>query len=402
MESKKETKKGTSYITGESTCSVHSGEREHQSSDSITTPIHQTSAFWFRDSEELRAYQEGRLKRDEYGRYGNPTWRAVERKLAELDHAEDAVLFASGMGAATTLFFALLPRGGHLILTRDCYRRTRQFCREFLTKMDVETTIIDPSNLEQLRASLRDDTDIFFSESPTNPYLRVLDVPEAVRIVKERGARVIVDATFATPINHCPLDDGADLVIHSATKYLGGHNDLLAGAATGPTEIVQKLRDAVGILGGITAPQNAYLLLRGLKTLSLRMNRHNENAMRVAKMLSTHPRIRKVFYPGLDTHPDHQVARRLMRGFGGVVTFEVDADFDATTRFVDSCRIPYIAPSLGGVESLIEMPVIMSYWDMAPEERLRFGITDSLVRYACGIEDGEDIIADLEQALAAI
>lgn len=387
---------------GYSTRSVHSGERDHQSSDSLTTPIHQTSTHWFRNTAELRAYQEGRLRRDEYGRYGNPTWRAVERKLSDLERAEDAVLFASGMSAATTTLLALLPRGGHLIITSDCYRRTRQFCRDYLSKLDVETTVIEPSNLEQLTDSLRDGTDIFFSESPTNPYLRVLDVREAVRLARPRGAMVIIDATFATPVNYRPLDDGADLVLHSATKYLAGHNDLLAGAAAGSGECIQKLRDAVGILGGITSPQNAYLLLRGLKTLGLRMTRHNENALLVARMLERHPRIRRVFYPGLESHPDHEVASRTMQGFGGVVTFEVEADLAGTSRFVDNCRIPYIAPSLGGVESLIEMPAIMSYWDVPQEERLRYGISDSLVRLACGIEDGEDLLADLEQALAAI
>jgi cystathionine gamma-synthase len=382
--------------------SVHGGELRQQSSDTLTTPIHQTSTYWFSNSEELKAYQEGRLERDEYGRYGNPTWRAVERKLSDMEGAESSVLFASGMSAATTTLFALLPRGGHLIITSDCYRRTRQFCRDYLSKMGVETTVIEPSNLAQLEDSLRDDTNVFFSESPTNPYLRVLDVKEAVRLTRRRGAIAIIDATFATPVNYRPLVDGADLVIHSASKYFGGHNDLLAGTASGSRQIIKRLRDAVGVLGGITAPQNAYLLLRGLKTLGLRMARHNDNAFRIATWLENHPRIRKVYYPGLKSHPDHEVAARTMKGFGGVVTFEVDADLDTTARFVDRCKIPYIAPSLGGVESLIEMPAIMSYWDVPREERLGYGISDSLVRFACGIEDTEDLLADLEQALAAI
>lgn len=387
---------------GDSTQSVHAGEREHHTSDAVTTPIHQTSTYWFRNSAEVREYQEGRLRRDEYGRYGNPTWRAVERKLATLENAEDAVLFASGMCAATTAFLALLPRGGRLVLTSDCYRRTRQFCREYLTKMDVETVVIEPSSLDELRHSLDRPADIFFTESPTNPYLRVIDLPEAVRLVHAHGGLVIVDATFATPVNHRPLDDGADLVLHSATKYLGGHNDLLAGAVAGTRDRVETLRGAVGVIGGVVGPQNAFLLLRGLKTLSLRMTRHNENGLRVARMLETHPRVRRVFYPGLESHPDHGVASRLMRGFGGVVTFEIDDDFDATVRFVDACRIPYIAPSLGGVESLIEMPALMSYWDLSRAERIQNGITDSLVRLSCGVEDSEDLISDLQQALAAI
>jgi cystathionine gamma-synthase len=387
---------------GDSTRSVHGGERDRRVSDAVTTPIFQTSTYWFKDSAELRAFQEGRLTRDEYGRYGNPTWRAVETKLAELEGAEEAVLFASGMCAATTTFLALLPRGGHLIVTSDCYRRTRQFCREFLTKLDVETTVIEPANVEKLAQAIRPGSSLFFTESPTNPYLRVIDVPEAVRVCHERGVRVVIDGTFATPVNHRALKDGADLVLHSATKYLGGHNDLMAGAAAGSAAIVGELRSAVGVLGGCTDAHSAYLLLRGMKTLALRMARHNETGLRVAQMLEAHPRVQRVWYPGLASHPDHGTAKRLMQGFGGVVSFELDADLEATMRFVDRCRIPYIAPSLGGVESLIEMPVVMSYWDQPREERLRLGITDSLVRLSCGIEDTSDLLADLEQALSIV
>ena len=387
---------------GDSTRAVHGGERDRPASDAVTTPIFQTSTYWFKDSAELRAYQEGRLERDEYGRYGNPTWRAVERKLAALEGAEDAVLFASGMCAATTTFLTLLPRGGHLIVTSDCYRRTRQFCHDYLSKLDVETTVIEPANVEKLASAIRPGSSVFFTESPTNPYLRVIDVPEAVRVCHAHGVRVVIDGTFATPVNHRSLADGADLVLHSATKYLGGHNDLLAGAAAGSREIITELRKAVGILGGCTDAHSAYLLLRGMKTLALRMARHNETGLRVAQMLEAHPRVQRVWYPGLDSHPDHETAVRLMRGFGGVVSFELDADLEASMRFVDRCRIPYIAPSLGGVESLIEMPVVMSYWDQPREERLRLGITDSLVRLSCGIEDTEDLLADLEQALAAV
>ncbi len=385
---------------GDSTRAVHAGEREHQATHAVTTPVYQTSTFWFRDSAELRAFQEGKTHRDEYGRYGNPTWRAVERKLGEFEGAEAAVLFASGMCAATTIFLALLPRDSHLVITSDCYRRTRQFIRDYLTKLGVETTVIEPADTKQLADALRDDTEIFFTESPTNPYLRVIDLPEAVKVAHARGVKVMIDSTFASPINHRPLADGADLVIHSATKYLGGHNDLLAGVALGSTDVIAPIREAVGVLGGVTDAHSAWLLLRGLKTLSLRMQRHGENGLCVARWLEAHPRIRRVWYPGLESHPDHPVARRLMRGFGGVVTFEVDADLDGTCRFVDACRIPYIAPSLGGAESLIEMPAIMSFWDLTPEQRRDLGIRDSLVRFSCGIEDPDDLIADLDQALA--
>ena len=387
---------------GDSTRAVHGGERDHAQSDAVTTPIFQTSTFWFKDSAELCAYQEGRLARDEYGRYGNPTWAAVERKLCELEGGEAAVLFASGMCAATTLFLALLPKGSHLIVTSDCYRRTRQFIRDYLTKLGVETTVIEPADTKALAAAIRDDTVLFFTESPTNPYLRVIDVRETARVAHARGVKVVIDSTFATPLSLRALDDGADYVIHSATKFLGGHNDLLAGCAVGSAENIAPVREAVGVLGGILDAHAAYLLLRGLKTLSLRMERHNANALRVASWLEELPQVRRVWYPGLASHPDHATAKQSMRGFGGVVTFELETDLAGAMRFIDSCQIPYIAPSLGGVESLIEMPVTMSFWDVPREERLKMGITDSLIRFSCGIEDAEDLIADLAQALKAI
>jgi cystathionine gamma-synthase len=387
---------------GGSTRSVHSGERDSQETHAVTTPIYQTSTYWFENSAELRALQEGRDKRDEYGRYSNPTWRAVERKLCDLEGAEEAVLFSSGMCASTTLFFELLPKGGHLVITSDCYRRTRQFIQKYLAKLDVETTVIESAETDKLANALRDETSIFFTESPTNPYLRVIDLPKTVEIAHARGAKVVIDSTFATPLCQRPLEWGADYVIHSATKYLGGHNDLLAGVVLGSTEAIKPIREAAGMLGGILDPHSAYLLLRGLKTLALRMEKHNSNALQIARWLEGNSAVRRVWYPGLESHPDHATASRLMRGSGGVVTFEIESDFDGTCRFVDACRIPYIAASLGGVESLIEMPVLISYWDLKPEQRLELGITDSLVRLSCGIEDAEDLIADLEQALESI
>jgi cystathionine gamma-synthase len=387
---------------GDSTRSVHGGEREHHEGATLTTPIHQTSTFWFEDSAEVRAYAEGRLVRDEYGRYSNPTWRAVERKLSELEGAEASVLFASGMAAATTTFLALLGRGDHIVVTNDCYRRTRQFIGQLLAKLEVSATVIEPADTIALKAALRENTRLFFTESPTNPYLRVIDVPEAVHVAHERGVQVIIDSTFASPVNHRALADGADLVIHSATKYLGGHNDLIAGTVSGSAEAVKPIRELVGVLGAILDPHAAWLLLRGMKTLALRMERHNANGLALARWLEEHPKVRRVWYPGLPSHPDYAVATRQMKGFAGVVTFEIEGDFEGAVRFTDACRLPYIAPSLGGVESLVEMPVLMSYWDYPAEERQRYGITDTLVRLSCGIEDAADLIADLEQALARV
>ena len=387
---------------GAATSSVHGGELRQQEANAITTPIYQTSTFWFKNSQEVMDYQEGKTKREEYGRYGNPTWRAVERKLSELEGGEETVLFASGMCAATTTFLALLPSNSHLIVTNDCYRRTRQFIDEFLQRMGVSVSIIDPSDLGQFEAAIRDETAIFFTESPTNPYLRVTDVPAFVEVAHARGVKVIIDSTFATPVNHRPLLDGADLVIHSATKYLGGHNDLLAGTVSGSREIVEPIRKALGVLGGIIDSHGAWLLLRGLKTLALRMERHNSNGLNVARHLEAHPKVRRVWYPALESHPDYAVAQRTMTGFGGVVTFEIETDLDGAIRFIDSTRVPYQAPSLGGVESLIELPVTMSYWDYDPEQRKAWGITDSLVRFACGIEAAEDLISDIDQALESV
>ena len=387
---------------GQATDSVHAGELRQQEANAITTPIYQTSTFWFKDSKEVIDYNEGRTAREEYGRYGNPTWRSVERKLSELEGGEETVLFASGMCAATTAFLALLPENGHLIVTSDCYRRTRQFINEYLGRLGVETTVIAPGDTAAFEAAIRDNTALFFTESPTNPFLRVADIPEVTRIAHERGVTVIIDSTFASPYNQRALDLGADLIIHSATKYLGGHNDLLAGTITGRAELIEPVRKALGILGGIIDSHAAWLLLRGIKTLAIRMERHNQNGLAVARALETHPKVRQVWYPGLESHPDYAIASEQMNGFGGVATFEIDTDLQGAIRFIDATRIPYQAPSLGGVESLIELPVTMSFWDMPAEERAEINITDSLVRMACGIENAEDLIADLEQALAHV
>ncbi len=387
---------------GQATESVHAGELRQQEANAITTPIYQTSTFWFKDSREVIEYQEGRTDREEYGRYGNPTWRSVERKISGLEGGEETILFASGMCAATTTFLALLPQDSHLIVTSDCYRRTRQFINQFLSRLGVSTTIIEPGDTGKLEAAIRNETSIFFTESPTNPFLRVADIPEVTRVAHERDVMVIVDSTFASPCNQRALDLGADLIVHSATKYLGGHNDLLAGTITGRTELIDPIRKTLGVLGGIIDSHAAWLLLRGIKTLAIRMERHNENGLAVARALEAHPKVRRVWYPGLESHPDHAVATEQMEGFGGVVTFEIDTDLDGAIRFIDATTLPYQAPSLGGVESLIELPVTMSFWDVPPAERAGLGISDSLVRLACGIENAEDLIADMSQALTYV
>jgi cystathionine gamma-synthase len=392
----------TSIERGGATSAVHAGELRQQEANAITTPIYQTSTFWFENSQEVIDYQEGKSEREEYGRYGNPTWRAVERKLSELEGGEESVLFASGMCAATTTFMALLPSGSHLVVTSDCYRRTRQFIDQFLRRMGIEVSIIEPGSTEAFKAAIRPNTVIFFTESPTNPYLRVVDVPAVVAVANEHGVKVVIDSTFATPVNHRPLQDGAHIVLHSATKYLSGHNDLLAGTITGAHELVDPVRKALGVLGGIIDSHGAWLLLRGLKTLAIRMQSHNTNGQAVAEFLEKHPKIRQVWYPGLSSHPDHEVAARQIHGYVGVVTFQIQTQHQGANPFIDAKKITYQAPSLGGVESLFELPVTMSFWDYPKEERTALGITDSLVRFACGIENKDDLIADLEQALERV
>jgi cystathionine gamma-synthase len=387
------------------TLAVHGGERlgRPRVSDCLTTPICQTSTYSFQNTEELIAYQEGRYGSYEYGRYGNPTTRACEEKIRIMEGAADCLVSASGMNSATTMLLALVPAGGHIVTTTDCYRRTRQFIQTVLPKMGITATVIDPSDLAALERALNEHKcALFFSESPTNPYLRCVDIPTIKRLCGPKECVVCIDSTFATPINQRALDLGADIVLHSATKYMAGHNDVLAGVIAGRPDLVQAIRAMHNVLGGVIDPHAAYLLLRGLKTLDLRVERQNETAMTLARALEDHPRIECVHYPGLDSHRDHAIAKAQMRGFGGVVSFEVQGDMWKAAKLIDSVRLPYIAPSLGGVESLIEQVSVVSYWDQGPEKRARLGIKDNLIRFSCGLESFKDVWADFEQALAKL
>ncbi len=384
-----------------STRSVHGGELRVKPYHSLTTPIVQTSTFTFADTADLVAYKENENQDDrvEYGRYGNPTVAAVERKLADLDSGEEALLFSSGMAAITVTLLSVLSAGDHLVMTDDCYRRTRQFTTEFLPRFGILSTLVPVGDYAALEAAIQPNTRLLLSESPTNPYLRVVDVPRLVEIAHRHDLSTVIDSTFATPVNQRPLEFGVDLVIHSATKYLAGHNDLLAGAVIGSNEMIADLRETQGMVGAICDPHSAYLLLRGLKTLALRMARHNETGLQVALSLEGHPKVRRVYYPGLPSHPDHTTAGKQMSGFGGVVSFELDADLELTGRFVDALQIPSISPSLGGVESLVIQVAVVTYHELSSRERAELGIADALVRLAVGIEDADDLIADLHQAL---
>jgi cystathionine gamma-synthase len=381
---------------------VHAGAGPCDVRHAVTAAIVHSAPFTFGSTREVLDFVEGRSDRTqpEYGRMGNPTVSRVQERLAALEGAERAQLFASGMAAITTTMLAYLERGDHLVLTSDCYKRTRDFAAGFLARFGVETSLVAP-DVDAVAEAVRPETRMILAEVPSNPYQYVVDVGRLAELGRRRGVLTVVDSTFATPVNLRPLEWGVDLVIHSATKYLGGHNDLVAGVLAGPEERVAPVADLLSTLGGISDPTTAFLLDRGLKTLSARVHLQNAAGLAVARFLEGHPGIGRVFYPGLASHPQHETASRLMRGWGGVVTFLVDADFETTARFVDGLAIPQIAPSLGGVEALVEQPALMSFWDLPPEERQRIGMTDNLVRLALGIEEADDVIRDLEQALAA-
>lgn len=385
-----------------STLAVHAGEARQKPGNSITDPIFCASTFTFADTQSVIDFIEQGQQRDEYGRYSNPGERVAEQKLAALEQAEDAVLFSSGMAALVGLLMAKLNAGDEVIFFDECYHRSREFCAKHLSRFGVTTHQVKTGDYDAMADAITPHTRFLISESPTNPHMSCIDLDRFADLGISRGVETLIDATLATPCNLQAITAGVDYVLHSATKYLGGHNDLLAGVVVGKKEQLDPVRSLRGIMGAVNGPQNVYLLLRGLKTFDLRMQRHNENGLRVAQFLEKHPRVERVYYPGLPSHPYHEVARRTMRGFGGLVTFLVKgADWRATAAVVDAVRIPRIAPSLGGVESLIEQPLIMSYYECTPEEREQFGIPDNMIRLACGIEAADDLIADLEQALTA-
>lgn len=384
---------------GASTRSVHAGEPAVRGDRSLTVPVVHSSTYPFEHTAELVAFMSGELTRPpEYGRYGNPTVAAAETRLAALEGGEAAVLLGSGMAAITTTLFAMLRAGQHVIMTSDVYRKTRQFAQKVLVRYGVRVDVVEP-RAEALAGAITDDTRVVFTESPTNPYLRVVDLEAFVAIARAHRAKTILDATFATPVNLRPLEHGIDLVVHSTTKYLGGHNDLLGGVVIGKAPMVEAVREHVGMLGTIADPHTAYLTLRGLKTLGLRVERQNATALRLARMLSAHPAVARVWYPLLESHPDYAHARRYLRGGGGVVSFELVGGLAAGSRLVDGVTIPKLAPSLGGVESLIEQPALMSFFELTPEQREAVGIREGLVRLSVGIEDADDLEHDLRAAL---
>ena len=388
------------------TLAIHGMGRLPKAHHAVSTPIMHTSNYYFDTADEvedfMRAKGQGKVIREhEYARYGNPTQIETERKLAAIEGAERAVLYSSGMAAVLLAIMTYMKPDGHIIFTGDCYRQTRDFATNFLGKFGIEHSIVDPT-AEAIEKAIRPNTNIIFTESPTNPYLRVLDIPAIVKVAKERNILTIIDATLATPYNIKPIEMGVDVVLHSATKYLGGHNDLMAGVALGSDKLMNDLYKMQRMIGATPGPLTCFLLERGMKTFGMRMEHHNKAGLAVAQMLEAHPKIEKVWYPALKSHPDHKLATEQMKGFGSVISFLVRGGNTETRKFIDALDLFLITPSLGGSESLVTQMWAMSFFDYPEQFRKEIGMVDNLVRLALGLEDVDDLIADLKQALDKI
>ena len=365
----------------------------------LSTPIYQTSTFEVTDLEEqVRATPTDHF----YTRYGNPTHTVAENAIAELEGADAALLFASGMSAISTTILALTKAGDHIVAQRDIYGGATKFFTQWLPKFGVEVTLVDTTDYEQHARAIRPNTKILHLESPTNPTLRVVDLKRVAGLAKQHGVTTLVDSTFATPINCRPVEFGIDLVMHSGTKYFGGHADLICGIIAGRRDLIETIHSTRTTLGCNMDPHAAWLLLRGIKTLAVRVQRQNENALKVAQFLKSHPKVRSVSYPFLEGHPQRALAMQQMRGAGGVLSFEVEGTGEDACRFAEALELFTLAPSLGGVESLVTIPVITSHAMIRAEERQKMGVTEQMVRLSLGIESAEDLIADLERGLSAV
>ncbi len=387
---------------GASSRAVHAGEFVDPTTGSLVTPIYQTATFAFKSTRHVLDVMSGRRPGNVYTRWWNPTNQAVERKLAELEGAEEAMTFSSGMAAISSAVISMVSKGDHVLAITDLYGATYELFAELLPVFGVKTTFVPTDRITKSDHLFKPRTRLVYFESPTNPTLKVVDIRAVVRLARKHGATTIIDSTFASPFNQQPAKLGVDVVVHSATKYLSGHLDLIAGALATSKRLAAKIWETRKILGGSLDPHAAWLLLRGLKTLALRVQRHNQSAQRIAEFLEAQPKVRAVYYPGLKSNPMHHVARKQMRGFGGMLSFEPKGGAGKASKLVDRLRVATLAPSLGGPETLVCQPWTLTHWYMPPKARRRAGISNSLIRVSVGIEDVEDLIADFRQALRAI
>ncbi len=390
---------GEKSKAGIATRAVHAGERHQRVSGPVAVPIVQTSTFTFENVAEMKRWAEGRSKVDIYTRYGNPTLRVAEEKLAALEEAEAGLVTASGMAAIATTLLTLAGAGDEIIATRSLYGGSYRLMRDWLPRYGIKVHHVE-ADLAGVEKLVTPRTRVLYVESPTNPTLRLVDLRKAAQLARRYKLIAVMDNTFATPILQKPLTLGFDLVCHSATKYLGGHSDIIAGAVAGRRALVEKVRQGVIYLGGSMDPLAGFLLIRGMKTVETRMRRQAETALKVARFLERHPKVARVHYPGLPSHPDHKLARRQMSGFGAMMAFDHKGGLAGARRFADRVRIFLLAASLGGTESLAVLPLYTSHYKMSAKELAAAGVSPGTVRLSIGLEDPKDLIADLKQALA--
>jgi cystathionine gamma-synthase len=384
---------------GAGTIAVWGGEEKSASGRPTQVPIVQSVSFGYDDMDQWLQVGKGLEKGHIYSRNTNPTLEAFEQKVRLLEGAGAATSFSSGMAAISNTLFALLSPGERLVSIKDSYGGTSKLFIEFLPRFNIEAMLCETTDHEQIEAELKKGCKVLYLETPTNPTLKVIDIAHLAKSAHDAGTIVVVDNTFATPINQQPLTLGADLVIHSATKFLGGHADALGGAVCGPKNVIKKIYHFREINGAALDPMAAYLLLRGMKTLHLRVARQNESALAIARYLEKHPAVSRVFYPGLISHPQHPIAKKQMSGFGGVLSFILKGDFEALKVFLPRLQLAHRAANLGAVETIAGPPALTSHVECTPQERTAMGIPEGLIRYSVGIEDVGDLIADLNNAL---
>ena len=378
---------------------IHRGDGISPSAEPLTTPIYETTTFVFDSAEEVRQYNEGKSSKFLYSRYANPTVSAVEQKLALLESAEAALLLSSGQAATTTALLALVSAGDEVVCSAAIYGGTLHLLADLLPKFGVKTRFVSVDEWRDPERVISDATKLVWFESPINPTLRCLDIAAVARACRARRVLSVLDNTFASPINQQPISLGVDLIMHSATKYLNGHSDVTAGVLAGSKAVIDPILKVKKQLGTILDPYAAYALGRGLKTLAVRVERQNSTALALARILAADKRVARVYYPGLEQHPDHAIAKRQMKGFGGMVCIDLGGGYERAGRFFDRLQVFKRAASLGGVESLCSLPVLTSQWGHSEEELARAGVTHSMARLSVGLEDPEDLIADLDQAL---
>jgi len=381
------------------TQAVRGGTDLSKKNGPLSTPIYQTSTFEVTDSQRQVEVTHTDMF---YTRYGNPTHTVAESAIAELEGTDAALLFASGMCAVTTTVLGLLKSGDHIVAQRDIYGGVTKFFTQWLPKLGIEVTLVDTNDYEQHVRAIRANTKMLYLESPTNPVARVIDLKKVAGIAKQHNLISMIDSTFATPINQRPAEYGIDLVMHSGTKYFGGHSDLIAGIVAGRQDLIDQIHETRTTLGGSMDPHAAWLLLRGIKTLAVRVQRQNENALKIAQFLAQHPKVRRVFYPFLEGNPQRALAMEQMSGGGGVLSFEVDGTGDDARRLAESLRLFTLAASLGGVDSLVTIPVLTSHAMISAEERRKMGVTEQMIRLSVGIESADDLIADLDRGLGTL